>query len=247
MQNMLENIIYEGSLALGITLAKKEVEIYLRYLEILLEWNKKFNLTAIVNPEEVVKKHFLDSMVSLPFIIQKRPNTLIDVGTGAGFPGVPLKIAFQKTNYLNKTSVVLLDSLKKRVHFLEHLIEELKLENIKTIHGRAEDCGQHPEYREMFDIVVSRAVSSVAVLSEFCLPFIRVNGIFIAYKGPNAIDELKEGKKAISILGGRIAEVKDVKVPGLDQGRTIIIIEKAFPTPEKYPRKAGIPEKRPLN
>jgi len=247
MQQMLEGIIYDGSKALGITLTKEEVELYFRYLEILLEWNEKFNLTAIVKPEEVLKKHFLDSIAPLPLIIERKPSSVIDVGTGAGFPGVPLKIAFRENEFLKTTSIVLLDSLKKRVQFLEHLITELGLENINAIHGRAEDFGQQQGYRESYDIAVSRAVSGLAVLSEYCLPFVKVNGIFIAYKGPNVGDEIKEGEKAVSILGGRISEVKEVKLPGLDQGRCIVIVEKVGSTPEKYPRKAGMPEKRPLS
>ncbi|MBU7007547.1 16S rRNA (guanine(527)-N(7))-methyltransferase RsmG [Phosphitispora fastidiosa] len=247
MQEMLEGILYDGSKALGISLTKVEVELYFRYLKILLEWNKKFNLTAIVKPEEVIKKHFLDSIAPLPLIIERKPSKVIDVGTGAGFPGIPLKIAFRENEFLQKTNVVLLDSLKKRVQFLEHLIIELRLDNINPVHGRAEDFGQQQGYRESYDIAVSRAVSGLAVLSEYCLPFVKVNGIFIAYKGPNVNEEIKEGEKAVNILGGRITEVKDVKLPGMEQSRFIVIIEKVASTPEKYPRKAGMPEKRPLS
>jgi len=247
MQKTLEGIIHEGSKALGISLTKEEVELYFKYLEILLEWNEKFNLTAIVKPEEVLKKHFLDSIAPLPLISERKPRAVIDIGTGAGFPGVPLKIAFREIESLKKTSVVLLDSLKKRVRFLEHLITELRLDNINPVHGRAEDFGQQQGYRESYDIAVSRAVSGLAVLAEYCLPFVRVNGIFIAYKGQNINEEIREGEKAIGILGGRITEVKEVKLPGMDQSRCIVIIEKVVSTPEKYPRKAGMPEKKPLS
>ncbi len=247
MQKTLEEIMSEGLTALGISLQKDKVELYFRYLEILLEWNKKFNLTAIVKPEEIIEKHFLDSIAPLPYIMKIKHDTLIDVGTGAGFPGVPLKIAFSGTEDSVDTNIVLLDSLKKRIQFLEHLITELKLVKIQPVHGRAEDYGKQQEYREKFDIAVSRAVSGLAVLSEYCLPFVKVGGIFIVYKGPNVNDELMEGEKAVRILGGTIAEIREFTLPGLEQSRNLIIILKTGPTPDKFPRKAGVPEKRPLS
>ena len=240
MDKKLEKMLIDGADALGLKLDKNEVKLYFRYMQLLLEWNKRFNLTAIEDPEEIVVKHFVDSIAPLPCFKGNKYKKLIDIGTGAGFPGVPLKIAHPDF------AVVLLDSLQKRIYFLRNVVEQLKLDSVTVHHGRAEDYGKMRVFRENFDIAVSRAVSRLTVLVELCLPFVKVNGIFLAYKGPNVDKEIKEAEKAITILGGKILENREIILPGLDEGRNIVIIEKSAPTPEKYPRKAGLPEKRPL-
>ena len=209
------------------------------YFDLLIETNKVMNLTAITEPEEVAVKHIIDSL--LAFDEKIFPGKLLaDVGTGAGFPGIPLKI------YCPELKVVLLDSLAKRLKFLEAVIEQLALQDISCVHLRAEDAGQNKDHREKYDLVTARAVARLSVLSEYCLPLVKVGGYFIAMKGSKFKEEISEGLTAVGILGGEIISAEEVKLPGLDDGRSIIRIRKIKKTPVKYPRKAGLPEKQPL-
>jgi 16S rRNA (guanine527-N7)-methyltransferase len=207
---------------------------------LLLEWNEKINLTAITAPEEVDIKHFVDSATCLVTGYIKEDANIIDVGTGAGFPGVPIKI-------LNENlSMTLLDSLNKRIKYLEDVISKLNLKNVTLVHSRAEDGGANKLYREKYDIALSRAVAAMNVLCEYCLPLVKVGGYFICQKGPSYKEELDNAANAIKILGGRVQEVKSYKLPGSEITHYIIIIEKIKETPTKYPRKAGKPASEPI-
>ena len=228
-----ENILRRGCEALGIILTDEQVRQFLTYYEFL-------NLTAITEYEEVVQKHFVDSLSIVKVCDMKQVQTLIDVGTGAGFPGVPIKIAFPHIK------VVLLDSLNKRVQFLNELTGRLGCEEITAVHGRAEDFGKNPAYREQFDLCVSRAVANLSSLSEYCVPFINEKGRFISYKSMEIDTEAQEAKKAIYLLGGKVEQVETFCLPGSDLGRSFVVIRKERPTPAKYPRKAGMPSKEPL-
>ena len=205
---------------------------------LLIEWNEKINLTAITEPQEIILKHFVDSLTIAKYI--EEGNTIIDMGTGAGFPGIPLKI------YRNDVKVVLADSLNKRIKFLNEVIEKLQLKNIETIHCRAEELGKNKEYREKFDYATSRAVANLSTLSEYLLPFVKLNGSGIFMKTMEIDEELENAKKAIKILGGRIEKVDKFEIPESDLGRSIIIVKKEKQTPSKYPRKPGTPAKEPL-
>lgn len=215
-------------------------EQFNKFYDILIDWNKIMNLTAITEYEEVLKKHFLDSLSITKVINLEEIQSVIDVGTGAGFPGIPLKITFPHLK------VTLLDSLNKRIRFLDEVICELGLKNVDTIHGRAEDIGKMEKYREQYDLCVSRAVANLATLSEYCLPYIKVGGIFISYKSGNIEEEIKNSRKSVDLLGGIIKETVKFELPGTDIGRSFVIIEKQKNTPKKYPRKAGLPSKEPL-
>lgn len=210
------------------------------YYELLVEWNKIMNLTGITEYEEVYEKHFIDSLAVVKVLDMTKYTSLIDIGTGAGFPGIPLKIAFPDMQ------VVLLDSLNKRVKFLNEVIKKLELKNITAIHGRAEDFAKQEVYREKFDLCVSRAVANLSTLSEYCIPFIRVGGIFISYKSSTADEEIKQAEKAVHILGGKICDSIKFQIPESEIGRSFIKIQKNKNTPKKYPRKAGLPTKEPL-
>lgn len=225
---------------LSIVLNDKQIQQFEQYYNILVEWNKVMNLTAITEYEEVVEKHFLDSLTIVNAIHVEKIETLIDVGTGAGFPGIPLKIAFPHLK------VTLLDSLNKRIKFLNEVIDLLELNDIKAIHGRAEDYAKQAEYREQYDICVSRAVANLATLSEYCLPYVKVDGLFVPYKSGEIDEELKSSEKAVSILGGKVEEVVKFQLPGTDIGRSFVKIHKVKETKKKYPRKAGMPTKEPL-
>lgn len=209
-----------------------------KYLELLQEWNNKINLTAITEKEEIELKHFYDSLTISGYI--KSNSTLIDVGTGAGFPGIPLKIKDKSIK------LTLLDSLNKRLLFLQEVENELKLDNVENVHGRAEDIGQDKKYREKFDYATSRAVARLSVLVEYLLPFVKVGGYCICMKGPNIEEELKDAEKAIKVLGGEIEKIDNFKLENDDNERNIIIIKKVKNTPKQYPRKAGIPTKEPI-
>ena len=224
----------------GFSLSEKQIEQFELFYNMLIEKNKVMNLTGITEYEEVIEKHFVDSLSIVNIFDLSEINTVIDVGTGAGFPGIPLKIAFPHLK------ITLLDSLNKRINFLDSVIDELKLDGIYTIHGRAEDFAKKDDYRERYDLCVSRAVANLSTLSEYCLPYIRVGGMFISYKSGDVDDEVLESKKAISILGGKLDNVVKFQLPGTDINRSFIKIEKIKNTGKKYPRKAGLPSKEPL-
>ncbi len=227
--------------ALGITLNDRQINQFLEYYELLVEWNQKINLTAITEYQEVLKKHFVDSVSLVKAYDLKKPVDMIDVGTGAGFPGLALKIAFPDLQ------VVLLDSLNKRISFLEIVIERLKLYGVKTIHGRAEDFARSDGFRESFDLCVSRAVANLSTLSEYCLPFVKVGGMFISYKSEKVMEEAPSAQNAITLLGGRVTNQVEFQLPDSDIYRSLFVIEKIKRTPLKYPRRAGLPGKEPLS
>lgn len=222
----------------GLELSSKQLEQFNKYYEMLIETNKVMNLTAITEPEEVAVKHMVDSL--LAFDTSFKNKTLADVGTGAGFPGIPLKI------YCPSLKVTLIDSLGKRLKFLENVISELGLTDVTCEHARAEDAGKNKKFREKYDIVTARAVARLSVLSEYCLPLVKPGGMFIALKGSKYAEEISEGEQALKILGGKLISSDEVKLPGLDDGRAIVKIKKIKPTPAAYPRKAGTPDKQPL-
>ena len=227
----------------GIELTAEMEEQFLLYYNMLIEWNSFMNLTAITDFDEVLKKHFTDSVSlirAIPDLAEKNYR-MIDIGTGAGFPGIPLKIVFPNI------SVVLLDSLNKRVNFLNEVISKLQLTDITAMHGRAEDFAQNKEYRESFDLCVSRAVANLATLSEYCLPFVKKNGRFISYKSEKVSEEFEVSGKAISVLGGEYENQVTFELPDSDIYRNLFIIKKKSATPGKYPRKAGLPSKEPIS
>ena len=225
---------------LGISLTERQYEQFVEYYELLVEWNKVMNLTGITEFDEVVLKHFVDSLSLVYAIPVDKPYKLLDMGTGAGFPGIPLKIAFPETE------MVLLDSLNKRIKFLNEVINQLGLENITAIHGRAEEFARKEEYREQFDLCVSRAVANLATLSEYCLPYVKKNGYFIPYKSGAIEEEMEASKKAVGVLGGKIKEVKTFELPDSDISRSLVVIKKEKETQKKYPRSGGKPTKEPI-
>lgn len=223
---------------LNINLTNEQVLKFYKYMNLLLEWNEKINLTAITNPEEIILKHFVDSLTIGKYI--NKGESLVDVGTGAGFPGIPIKI------YRDDINVTLVDSLNKRVKVLNIFIEELMLERIEAIHSRAEEFGRNSKYREKFDVSTSRAVANLATLSEYLIPLIKQQGKSICMKGSEIEEELNNSKKAIEVLGGKILKVDEFTLPNSDIKRNIIIIKKQGKTPAKYPRKPGMPAKEPI-
>lgn len=230
--------INEYSMAFEIKLNEEQKEQFYEYMNLLLEWNEKINLTAIVDPEEIILKHFIDSITISKYI--DKSSYVADIGTGAGFPGIPLKILRKDIK------IVLVDSLNKRIKFLDEVIEKLNLNNIEAIHARAEEFGQNKKYREQFDIVTSRAVANLSTLSEYLIPLAKVGGKVLSMKGPGALGEIENAKNAIKVLGGTIEKVSEFKLPLSDIERTIINIKKENKTPNKYPRKSGLPSKEPL-
>ena len=256
----IENLLKEGLGSLGIKISFEQLNNFLVYLEELKSWNKQFNLTAIVQDEDIIFKHFVDSLTCFlcfsSFLPQKTEEDfglindtdlwktcrVLDVGSGAGFPGLPLKIC------VPKIKLTLLESSRKKTLFLKHICKKLQLRDVLVIHSRAEICGRELKYREKYEIVISRAVGKLSFLVEYCLPFVKVNGIMIAQKGPAVEKELNEAEKAINLLGGKVKEIKEInlKLKKVEFKRNLVVIEKVFPTPEKYPRKPGIPSKRPI-
>ena len=227
---------------LNITLTDEQIEQFLQYYEMLVEKNKVMNLTGITEYEEVIQKHFLDSLSLIRVIpdIASQKLTVIDLGTGAGFPGIPLKIAFPELE------ITLMDSLNKRILFLQEVIDALGLKKVPAVHGRAEEMASNATHRQQYDLCVSRAVSNLAVLTEYCLPFVKKGGLFVSYKSADSDAEIQEGKKAISILGGKLTSVDKFQLPDSDLRRALVCIKKVKDTPKKYPRKAGTPAKLPL-
>lgn len=229
-----------GCEALNIELTEDQYKQFITYYEMLVEKNKVMNLTAITEYEEVIEKHFLDSLSLIKAIDLDKEISVLDLGTGAGFPGIPLKIAFPKLN------VLLMDSLNKRINFLQEVIDALGLENIDAVHGRAEEMARKKEYRENFDLCVSRAVANLASLSEYCIPFVKENGFFISYKSGEIEEELQQAEKAVKVLGGKVKEVIKFQLPNTEMSRSFVKVEKKKPTPKVYPRKAGTPGKEPI-
>lgn len=234
------HILEDGCQAFGVTLTEKQIEQFEKYYELLVEWNKVMNLTGITEFDEVMQKHFVDSVAAAEYVEMEKINSLIDVGTGAGFPGIPLKIVYPHLQ------VTLLDSLNKRIKFLDEVVDNLGLIGIETVHGRAEDVAKKAEYREQFDLSVSRAVANLASLTEYCLPFVKVGGKFVSYKSVSVDEEIAQSKKAVYVLGGEIGKVEKFHLPGSDMERALVVVEKKRSTPKKYPRKAGMPTKEPL-
>lgn len=238
----LREIMSSGLKEMNLAATTEQLKLFEQFTDLMLDWNEKVNLTAILEPEEIVTKHYLDSLV--PLLYQEKYkldfSSILDMGTGGGFPGMPLKIL------LPEIKVILADSLNKRIAYLNHVIEELGLQNIQAVHGRAEDLGQDPGYRERFSIVFSRAVARLNVLAEYCLPLVQVGGHFVALKGPDLEEELAEGKAAIKALGGKTEGVEVLELPLSHDPRTLVIVKKLESTAKKYPRRAGLPAKKPI-
>lgn len=226
---------------LQISLSEKQLMQFMAYYELLIEWNKVMNLTAITDFDEVLKKHFIDSLSLVKAYDVTKSAAVIDIGTGAGFPGIPLKIAFPNLK------VTLLDSLNKRVNFLRAVVDELALEEIDAIHGRAEDFARKDKLREQYDLCVSRAVANLATLSEYCLPYVKVGGLFISYKSEKIAEERTAAEHAISVLGGKVEKQVEFMIPNSDIYRNLFAIRKWKETPGKYPRKVGLASKEPLS
>ena len=228
----------EKSKDLSVRFLVEQAEQFFDYMNLLIEWNERMNLTAITDPEEIILKHFIDSITILKDI--EDGSKVVDVGTGAGFPGIPLSI-------MNPTlKITLVDSLNKRLIFLQEVVNKLGLKNIEIVHARAEEFGQNKKYRETFDIATSRAVANLATLSEYLIPLVKVGGKVISMKAAEAQEEINEAKKAIEVLGGKIEKIDEFNLPQSDIGRTVVTIKKEKQTPGKYPRKPGTPSKEPI-
>ncbi|WP_432362766.1 16S rRNA (guanine(527)-N(7))-methyltransferase RsmG [Sporosarcina sp. UB5] len=224
----------------GIPLSDYQLQQFKKYFQMLVEWNEKMNLTAITDAPSVYLKHFYDSITAAFYADLNGEKSICDVGAGAGFPSIPLKICFPNL------AVTIVDSLNKRITFLTELAKELELDNVRFVHARAEDFGQNPKYREQYDIVTARAVARLSVLSELCLPLAKEGGVFISMKGAAAEEELNDAKKAINVLGAELVEKFSFSLPMEESERNIFILKKVKKTPKKYPRKPGIPNKTPI-
>ena len=234
------DLMKEAANEVGLELTEVQYEQFIKYMRLLQEWNEKINLTAITEDEEVIKKHFIDCIKAFKSDAIKNARNIIDVGTGAGFPGLPIAIMNQNVE------VTLLDSLNKRINYLNIVVRELGLKNVTTIHSRAEDGARKQELREKFDVATSRAVANMAVLSEFCMPYVRKGGYFVALKGPSIDEELKNAGNAIQTLGGELKGIIEVSIEETDLKHNIVEVEKIKPCPKTYPRKAGTITKKPL-
>ena len=244
---LLKQELFDGAKSFGVTLSPPQLEAFMIYKDLLLDWNTRLNLTAITDEHEVIMKHFVDSLTIVESLLEQSngavglsEKTLIDVGTGAGFPGIPLKILFPSLK------VTLLDSLEKRLKFLNEVIDKLRLSQIDTVHARAEDGGRAKEHREKYDFAVARAVAPMPVLLELCLPFVKTGGVFIAMKGGNAEQEIASAKNALLQLKGEEICTKIFDFEQINMKRTIILVRKIYQMSTKYPRKAGKPTKEPL-
>ena len=233
----LENLVQEQ---LNIKLTNTQIQAFQIYETLLLEWNQKFNLTAITDPDEIRLKHFYDSLTCLK-VIQDEHTSIIDIGCGAGFPGIPLKIM------LPGLRLVLVESVGKKATFCSAVVDALKLDNVSVLHARVEDLGRDPVHREQYDWAIARAVAAMPVLSEYLLPLVRFGGNMLAQKGAHSKEELSQAKNAIAILGGQLKDVQEFNLPVNDENRALVVIEKIKSTPMKYPRKAGTPSKKPLS
>ena len=234
------NIMKKASDDVNMEFNEEKYNKFIKYMRLVQEWNEKINLTAITEDEEFVKKHFIDCIKAFKSDEIKNAKTLIDVGTGAGFPGVPIAIM------RDDLEITLLDSLNKRINFLNLVVKELDLKNVKTIHSRAEDGARKVDFRESFDVATSRAVANMAVLSEFCLPYVKVGGNFVALKGPAIEEELKNSTNALGVLGGKLKDVIEVTIEDTDLKHNIVVVSKKKECPKSYPRKAGIITKKPI-
>ncbi|OPJ59918.1 16S rRNA (guanine(527)-N(7))-methyltransferase RsmG [Clostridium chromiireducens] len=234
------DLMSKSSEDVGLQLSKEQYEKFIDYMKLLQEWNEKINLTAITEDEEIIKKHFIDSIKAFKRKEFKNAANLIDVGTGAGFPGLP--IAIMKDDI----KITLLDSLNKRVNFLNNVVTKLGLSNVETIHSRAEDGARNNQLREKFDIATSRAVANMSVLSELCLPYVRVGGNFIALKGPSVDQEIKDSLNAIRVLGGELIDICEINIEETELRHNLVVVKKIKECPKTYPRKAGLITKNPL-
>lgn len=237
---MFTPYLRQAAIDYGIELSEEQLSAFNRYYQLLVEWNEKMNLTAITEPQEVAVKHMIDSLSCYDTAFFAQNAKMVDVGTGAGFPGIPLKI------FRPDLQLTLVDSLNKRLTFLQCVIAELGLTDVTVVHARAEEGARKRELRDKFDVALSRAVARLNVLSELCLPFVAPGGCFIALKGAQYEEEVKEAQQAIRVLGGKLIKTQPVKLPGLDDKRAVVYIRKEKPTPGVYPRKPGTPEKKPL-
>lgn len=238
-----ENILIDGAQKMGINLHKEQIKKFSRYLELLIQWNQKINLTSLKTPREIIIKHFLDSISCIKIInkyIDTEGISIIDVGAGAGFPGMPIKIICPSIR------LSLLEARNKKTMFLEKVADEMNFKKVKILNGRAEIFGKGEDHRERHNIAISRAVARLNVLSEYCLPLVRVGGLFVAQKGRSYKKEIDKALKAIQLLGGELIGVENVRIPFTNQERYLLVIKKIIYTPSKYPRKEGLPQKRPL-
>jgi len=238
-----ENILIDGCQKMGINLNNEQIKKFSRYLELLVQWNQKINLTSLKTPQEIIIKHFLDSISCIKVInkyIDTEGVSVIDVGAGAGFPGIPIKIICPSVR------LSLLEARKKKTIFLEKVTEEMNFQQVKILNGRAETFGKGADHRERYDIAISRAVAHLNILSEYCLPLVRVGGFFVAQKGKSYKKETEKSFKTIQVLGGELIGAENVRIPFINQERYLLVIKKIKDTPSKYPRKEGLPQKRPL-
>jgi len=238
--SVLIETLSSGAAELGINLTETQLALFEKHYQLMIEANKSFNLTAIIDEKEAALKHFIDSLTCLRAVSLKKGAMILDVGAGAGFPGIPLKIC-RPDLY-----ITMIEAAEKKANFLKNVINELRLENIEAVHARAEDFGRNINSREKYDVVVSRAVAALAVLAEYCLPPLRAGGVFLAMKGPNIQEEIKAAGKALAVLGGVVKKVVEIQLPRTGDRRKLVVIGKIKATPALYPRRAGIPAKKPL-